>query len=135
MTMQAKNESGSMQRANFILGIAMIVVGVFLVISMGGGEGPLEFIVLVSGPILMLAGLAAILVVFTKELPASGTILGMACIVLGAILFIHDLALSPPFNNIAHIGSGLAVLAAGILQTLGRLRTLRRKERASPPAA
>lgn len=116
------------RRANLILGIAMIVLGAFLMVSLGN---ELEIVVIVSGPILMLLGLGAILVVFTKELPASGTVFGMAAIALGAILFIHDLAFPVLIANILHIGSSISVLALGILQILGRLRTLQRKE---PPA-
>lgn len=117
------------RRANLVLGIVMLVLGVFLMVSV---SNELEIAVIVAGPILMLFGLAAILVVFTKELPASGTVFGMCSILLGAVLFVHDLAFQPPINDILHIGSSVTVLALGVLQLLGRLRTLRRRE---PPAA
>lgn len=116
------------RRANLLLGIVMLILGAFLMVSIGN---ELEIVVIVSGPILMLFGLGAILVVFTKELPASGTAFGMAAILLGAILFIHDLAFPGIIGTLIHIGSSVTVLALGVLQLLGRLRTLRRKQPSS----
>ncbi|MBI2078077.1 MAG: hypothetical protein HYT80_06875 [Euryarchaeota archaeon] len=117
-TAQAKKSWTPARKANVALGAIMVTMGVFLLLSI---SNDLEFYVLVSGPILMLAGLGAIMVMFVKDMPASATWLGGAAVALGAVLFVHDLVLPPAIANVAHAGSGLGVLLVGILQLVGTM--------------
>ena len=121
------------RKANVILGVVMTAMGVFLMLSI---SNDLEIFVLISGPILMLAGLGAIMVMFVKNMAPSATWLGVAAVGLGTIIFIHDLVLPPALANIAHAGSGLGVLLIGILQLVGTMdlaaRFSRKKVAAKP---
>jgi len=118
--------------ANRWLGIVMAVAGIFVIVSLNGA---LEPVILIGGAVLMLAGLGAILIMFVKQMPASATWLGAAAVGLGALLFVHDLIIPPPFNSIAHAGSGIGVLALGVLQLLGISDLASRFRKRAKPAA
>lgn len=117
-------------KANRILGASMLVLGILLGVSFF--YAPLEIMVILGGALLMLFGLGAIMYVFVKQLPATATWLGGAAVLLGAIIFVHDLILPPPINTITHGGSALLVIVLAVLAMLSRIdlaRRLRRKPR------
>jgi hypothetical protein len=99
-------------RTNRMLALVMAVLGVLLVVSFF--YSPLEVMVLIGGALLMLVGLGAIMIVFVKQLPAAATWLGASSVGLGALLFVHDLILPPPFNSITHGGVAVLVVVLAV---------------------
>lgn len=99
------------QRTNLILGIVLIVIGV-LVLS---GNLGLGWLIWVAGVGLLVVGILVLL----KKMPG-GPIVGVAAIVLGALIVLPTNLLGQLASDIIQLAIGVVLLVYGILKLTGR---------------
>lgn len=114
-TPPASSATKKWARMNLTLGITMVLAGVFL--DTAGFF--LEAIVAASGVVVVLAGLAGILIVLIKGMPARANLLGFFAVILGVLLTVHDVIFGAA-GMIVHATLGIIMILFGVFQILGR---------------